>query len=73
MNVPRFDIFAGSSDKDAKWLEVVEGLGHANDRMKLFAARNPGPYFVFSRWTRQILASVDTTSSKRTETKSDAV
>jgi hypothetical protein len=62
MKVPSFDIFSGlPNDKDAAWLETVEGLGNACTRMKELAAGTPGPYFVFHAYARTILASVDTT------------
>jgi|SRR5215469_9946907 len=47
MRVPTFHIFSGFRDKDALWLESVEGLGAANERMKQLGAEDPGPYFVF--------------------------
>lgn len=54
--VPSFDIFVGESDSDAKWLETVEGLGAAVDRMDSIALEKPGLYFVFNRSTHEILA-----------------
>lgn len=62
MKIPSFDIFSGlPNTKDAVWLETVEGLGNACDRMKALAAATPGPYFVFHPYARAILASTDTT------------
>jgi len=62
--VPKFDIFFGRyRDGDAQWLECAEGLGMAYERMKELAMERPGPYFVFSCPTREVLASVDTTPS----------
>lgn len=60
MTEPTFDIFSGHSFRDGVWLEVVPGLALAKERMNALAIRNPGPYFVFCRRERQILASTDT-------------
>lgn len=61
MYVPKFDIFRGRSpETDVLWVECVEGLGAAVDRMKTLAARDPGPYFVFQVVGHQVLASIDT-------------
>lgn len=60
MGEPTFDIFSGHNFRDGVWLEVVPGLLAAKDRMSTLATRNPGPYFLFCRRERQILASVDT-------------
>jgi hypothetical protein len=59
-HIPTYDIFSGSRDKDALWLEAVQGLGAACDRMKELAAQTKGPYFVFCTSTHKVLASVDT-------------
>jgi hypothetical protein len=63
MKLPTFDIFSGHyGEKDAMWIEAVEGLANASGRMHVLAAAAPGPYFVFHAVSRQILDSVDTTS-----------
>jgi hypothetical protein len=62
MQVPRYAIFSGFTDKDALWLESVEGLGAANERMKERAADSPGPYFIFCTKTHKVLASIDTSA-----------
>jgi hypothetical protein len=62
--LPTFDIFQGHyRDKDPKWLEAVEGLGSARDRMKQIATDSPGAYFVFSKHDRLVLDILDTTKS----------
>ena len=43
----KFDIFSGSIDKNAFWLERVEGLEKAKRRMKEIATRQPERYFLF--------------------------
>jgi hypothetical protein len=66
MNIPKYDIFSGKDYKDAVWLESVEGLGNASDRMREIARATPGAYFVFSKETRKILASIDTLTMNST-------
>lgn len=60
---PRFDIFSGSLDNDAMWIECVPGLEKARDRMAELSAQIPGRYFVFSIHSRTILAHTDTTKN----------
>jgi hypothetical protein len=62
MTVPTFDIFKGRSpETEVIWITCVEGLGAAVDQMRALAAKTPGPYFVFSIRSHQVLASIDTT------------
>ena len=58
-----FEIFAGSGDNDAMWLETVEGLANARQRMEGLAAQVPGQYFVYSIRSRAVLAKTDTTKA----------
>jgi hypothetical protein len=60
MRFPTYDIFCGHVDKDAVWIETVDGLGAATDRMKQLAEEKPGPYFVFCTETHKVLASIHT-------------
>ncbi|HKN25061.1 MAG TPA: hypothetical protein VJX72_09460 [Candidatus Acidoferrum sp.] len=60
MKVPQYDIFSGTLDRDALWLEAVEGLGAACERMKERAKESPGAYFVFCSTSRAVLASTNT-------------
>lgn len=62
--VPCFDIFSGESYRDAEWLETVEGLAAALNRMDDLANEKPGKYFVFSLQTYQILARADAEHSR---------
>jgi hypothetical protein len=63
---PIFDIFRGGpSDKDAVWIESVEGLSSARERMQQIAVVTPGQYFVFSRSSHYILARIDTRRKSR--------
>jgi len=68
--VPTYDIFAGRhGDTDARWIEPVEGLGCAYERMKEISAKERGPYFILDAHSHKVLASVDTTA-KSNATKS---
>lgn len=64
MNAPQYDIFSGVFDRDALWLEAVEGLGSSFERMKELASHSPGAYFVFCTRSHKVLASVDTSLSQ---------
>jgi len=69
MRVPNYHVFSGSRDKDALWLESIEGLGAANERMEQLAAEKPGPYFIFSTdttFSRSIDTSIQTLKAHRT-------
>jgi hypothetical protein len=55
-----FDIFSGSPPNNAIWLEAVEGLSNARERMEQIAAENPGKYFIFSVGSRTVLAEIET-------------
>jgi hypothetical protein len=66
MRVPMFGIFSGYfGDKNAKWIEAVEGLGNAADRMKQLAAEKPGSYFVYSIEERMALAAIDSSAQQQ--------
>jgi hypothetical protein len=69
MKVPQYDIFSGHVDRDALWLETVEGLGAAVAKMKEYAEQSPGCYFVFCTHTHSVLASVDTSIPVDTENR----
>jgi hypothetical protein len=60
MPEPMFDIFAGAPDKDALWLEAVDGLSSARRRMEEIAKANPGRYFVFAVRGHAVLAQIET-------------
>jgi hypothetical protein len=71
MNVPQYDIFrVRSNNQDVMWLEAVDGLGAANDRMKGHAQRMPGSYFVFCQRTHTVMARIDTSVSSDAQRKS---
>jgi hypothetical protein len=61
MSVPKFDIFRGAlGSTDLLWIEAVEGLGAAKQRMDEIAREQPGRYFVFYSHERTVLASTNT-------------
>jgi hypothetical protein len=60
MSVPKFDVFSGRDQNDGLWLEVAGELEVACSRMYELAAKQPGPYFVYSKEAREIVARVDT-------------
>jgi len=71
MTAPTFDIFRGAPDKDAIWLEAVESLGIAFDRMKELATESPGPYFVFDTKSHKTLAFINTTQTAKADGKAN--
>ncbi len=69
MSEPTFDIFSGTSDKDAHWLESIDGLSKARDRMEHIASVRPGEYFLYSPQSHTILAKSSTDKSLQCETQ----
>ncbi len=55
-----FDIFSGELEKDARWLEAVQGLESAKDRMKKIASETPGKYFIFCTSHRSVVDTIET-------------
>jgi len=56
-----FHIFSGSPQSPV-WIDVVEGLANAIERMEHIAEQKPGEYFVFSTESSSIMAKVQTFS-----------
>jgi hypothetical protein len=69
MSEPTFDIFSGSSDKDARWLESIEGLSKARERMERLAEVRPGAYFLYDPASHSILAKTDSAKQLQYETQ----
>jgi hypothetical protein len=63
MSAPLYDIFSGHPNEDPLWVEAVDSLAAANQRMAEHARQNPGPYFIFCHKNKAVLASVDTSMS----------
>jgi hypothetical protein len=63
--IPSYEIFSGRFGyTEVLWLESVEGLGNAFERMKEIALATPGPYFLFCNRTHQRMAAIDTGASR---------
>ena len=60
MDEATFDIFAGAPEEHGLWVEAVEGLSNARERMAQIAAQKPGTYFLFSAFSQSILARIRT-------------
>jgi hypothetical protein len=59
-----FDIFAGT-EKNGLWLETVEGLSNARERLQQIAAEKPGQYFLFCAKTHSSVCEIETFSIPR--------
>ena len=57
-----FDILSGSVDKNAFWLERVEGLEKAKRRMEAIATKQPERYFLFCDFSHTVVAQIDASS-----------
>jgi len=57
-----YDIFSGRQLDDALWLEAVQGLEAAQNRMQQLAQLKPGPYFLFSPDSQVIVSTLDSNS-----------
>lgn len=65
----KFDIFSGSVDTNAFWLERVEGLEKAKRRMEEIATRQPERYFLFCDFSHTVIAQIDASSEIASEEK----
>lgn len=54
-----FEIFSGTQ-KNAVWIETVEGLSAARERPQQIAGEKPGQYFIFSALTRVSVCEIET-------------
>jgi hypothetical protein len=68
----KFDIFSGAIDKNARWLEVVEGLENAKWRMDKISTKSPGRYFVFCDFSHTVVALTDTFSEMASKERATA-
>jgi len=69
-SLPKFDIFSGDRDRNARWIEAVEGLAKANERMQQLAEQRPGKYFIFYSGTHTVVASIETCAKSQQPAKS---
>lgn len=64
-----FDIYSGApEDEDAVWVEAVEGLSNARERMGELAKQNPGRYFLFSLGSQSVIAQIYTIKKTGSQT-----
>lgn len=54
-----FEIFSGTQ-KNAMWIEAVEGLSNARERMQKIAGEKPGQYFLFCPATHTSVSEIET-------------
>ena len=59
MDEGTFDIFSGAPEEHGLWVEAVEGLSNARQRMGQIAAEEHGKYFLFSRGSRSVLTRMN--------------
>jgi hypothetical protein len=57
-----FDSILGAPEENGLWVEAIEGLSSAHQRMGQIPAEKPGEYFLFSRTDQSILTRLDTRS-----------
>ena len=62
MSEETYDIFSGAPEEYGSWVEAIEGLSNAQQRMGQIAAERPGKYFLFSSTDQSVLTRVDTRS-----------
>lgn len=65
----KFDIFSGTIDKNAFWLERVGGLENAKRRMEEIATKRPERYFLFCDFSHTVVAQIDASSEISCEGK----
>jgi hypothetical protein len=69
MNVSKYHIFSGVREKGGLWLDSVEGLEAAKERIRQLSEKSPGHYYLFCAKTLQPLASIDTPSAKQDQSR----
>ena len=57
MRAAPYDIFRKDLLGTPVWMEAVQDLDTASLRVREFAARSPGEYFVFSQQSQEIVSS----------------
>jgi len=55
-----FDIFSGTPEAHALWVEAIEGFSNARQRMGQIAAEKPGKYFLFSCSSQSFPTRIET-------------
>lgn len=74
MKGPPFYIYSGAPGEDAFWLETLEDLSSASERLDQIAAQKPGTYFIFSIQANAIVAwtNIPERPAVRSELESNA-
>ena len=67
-----YEIFSGSLHNEPVWLETVEGIAAATNRMKERARIIPGQYFVYSIEDSAVFVWIDTSDARCLERKNAA-
>lgn len=62
MSETTFDIFSGIPEEHGVFVEAVEGLSSAQERIRQIAAQKPGNYFLFSGSSQSILSRTQTST-----------
>ena len=57
-----FDIFSGAPEEAGLWVEGIEGLSNARQRMGQIAKEKPGKYFLLSGASQSIITRIETRS-----------
>jgi hypothetical protein len=65
MEESSFDICSGLSRRHGHFIESVEGLMNARERMWEIADQKPGCYFIYSNSHRAILVKIETFEKKQ--------
>jgi hypothetical protein len=65
MEESSFDIFSGMSRRHGHFIESVQGLMNARERMWEIADEKAGCYFIYSNSHRSILIKIETFEKKQ--------
>jgi hypothetical protein len=60
-----YDIFSGSRDHGALWVDFAEDFESAKRRMEELARLKPGKYFIYSAKISGIMQEIDTSALKQ--------
>ena len=62
VTVETFHVFSGAPEENGLWVETIDGLSNARQRMEQIATQKPGKYFLFSGSSQSILTRIETRS-----------
>lgn len=66
---PKFNVFSGQPNKKPVWIESVDGLAEALDRIEAIAAVKPGRYFLYSSADSAIVLQIERHSKAAPKSK----